>query len=446
MSYLKKKFPIIYNFLLITVLTFIIAPIHAIWFESRYLVPDLCPTPIINDRRTSSYATGGPFVMSADEAYPECFGRNRNHKIGLYELTGPLTLYQLDQALIKADIIGQSAFPTEWLAAGLQIPIYLSGRTETAGFFWNIAYSFSNSFLIGWSSAGYKLRSNLQINPLPENSDFPLNEAFVDQILSVYRNLTLPLGLATDPYSSSNMADNDIYMRYEYMRDFCLRMRSIKAMVQLGTLVPTSHSVQNFVAPVVQTRSGSSTTSLSAMPSGTDHHWALYGATEIDFILKEDLTLGLFLRGQYNAPKTLSKHVPVLNEPVIYGASLADVMIYPGSTWNFSPYFLFEGIREGLGCKLAYSLVAHTNDTWIPLSCKPNTIGINDLNLTLVDGYSAWGQEHVQIAIFYDFSRELWEHRFQPFVNFSVQLPVDWFAARNAAKTYGLACTVEILY
>ncbi len=401
--------------------------ISCVWFENRYLVPDLCITPLVTYRRPSSYITIQPFIISSDLAYSNCFERSSDERIGVYELGGQFSLTNLNSALLQSGVISSSLIKTEWLAAGLKLPAFLGGRIDAAGFAWNIGYAVTENLIVGWAAAGYKIKGMLQLQPILERNDFPLTESYMYEYLQAYKSLTTALNVTTACYSQDTFSDNDVYLRYEYYKDYCLRMRTIKGMFQIGTMIPTAQPEQLSV--------------LSSIPAGSDKHWGLYASTELDLILKEDVTLSFFTRLQYNLRHIFTKRVPILQEPLAYGAEKACVSITPGLTGYFSPALTLEGIREGLGCKLAYSVVAHGKDDWQIISPQ-----IPVFNTDPIISRSSWAQEHFLVAVFYDFMRDKCERSFEPFIGFTAQIPVDWLASKNAARSYALSCVVEVLY
>lgn len=431
------------NFLIIFILNFQFN--YGIIFLNRYFVPELCQTPFLTYRRLYQSIGIQPFIITSNEAnfknisdircnyYNPMIGYYDvmpNSKLGVYEISGLLKLRNLNDSINISDQGCQNCFPSEWVAAGLQIPVRLFGNIEGSGIAWSFTYELTKNLLIGWNTGFCFASGILNLQPTEESKSYILREGFLYDILNSYRNETNKINTGGTYTSFTTFADQDLYLRLEYATDFCARMRRIKVAGTIGTIIPTTPEY-NIYNP-------------SSFAIGMDGHLGLYGMGQIDLLLKEDVTFGILGRAIIQNSKNKYLRIPLTEEPIMYG-TIAYCNVNPGNTYMFSPYISVEGIRRGLGFKLAYTTWNHMQDSICLLSSNiSRDLLINGLDFS--KRISSWAQEYCTVAFFYDFMREEEEHDMEPFIGFAADIPINLFFSNQSAKSYGLSFILETLY
>lgn len=400
-------------------------------FLSRYIVPELNPIPFLTYRRLYQSIGFQPFIIGGNNAHiKSCFGRGNGY-LGTYETGGILSLRALNDAINIVNPESTNVYPSEWIAAGLYSPMRLYGQISGSGLAWNFSYELIENLLIGWTSGFCLMSGILNLEPQKENDVYVLRESLTYSIYQCYKKECDSLKLNNTYSHITSFADQDIYLRLEHATDFCLRMRRIKFAGQIGCVLPTSPSYEIY--------------NPSTFVIGLNGHYAYYAGLQLDLLMKEDLTFGLIGKGIIQTSKNQTIRVPVSNEPVAYGAYVNSFSVSPGPTVMFSTYLSLEGLRRGLGLKLAYTVFDHFTDSFC-LNNEINSSSIDDNKLDLIKKYSSWAQEHFTVAAFYDFMREKEFHDMEPFLGLSVQIPVDFFFSKQSVRSYSLSFILEVLY
>jgi hypothetical protein len=419
-------------------LTFLFFLFHNALFsgsvENPYLVYDLLQRAIANYRKHNAYFSMQPFMMIADKAYNNCFRRTPFDRVGLYELGGQLNLIDLDLALQANGTLSSTLLKPEWIVANLKIPIHLNGRIETSGIGFQGAYEFIDNWLFEGSLFVMNSHQILHLRPEEENKNFQLNESYLRDIFNLHRQYTSLLrdDKNPSPLCSSNTSFSDIIfaVRYENAYDYWCYLKRFKWHSSLGMLIGAAHQKNYDIIPDI----------------GLGIESKLGGFFELggNFVLKEDVTIDLLGRVNLYIPYSHLKRISLKNEPLMYGSLKTVVNVDPGSTWYFSPGLIVEGLRDGLGAKIAYSIASHQKDKW-KIESDNDNIKLEP-NLDLLQQYSGWTQEHFVLSVFYDFMRDSEEHFFEPFIGFTAHIPVDWFFAKGAARSFGLSLILETIY
>ncbi len=159
--------------------------------------------------------------------------------------------------------------------------------------------------------------------------------------------------------------------------------------------------------------------------------------------LKEDIKVGFLLEISKRISRTVTARMPmVASEPYIFGPIIGDAHINPGATLGFSPYFVLENLRGGLGLGIHYTLVSHWKDCWQDRRAD-KTIPVN---LSQVIETSKWGADYFTIDVFYDFGKQNTKHIIDPIIFFRWDVPSMLFVSHNVPKTNKIALGVELAY
>ena len=165
--------------------------------------------------------------------------------------------------------------------------------------------------------------------------------------------------------------DQDFYLKYRFYVDFLTHCRRIMFDAIGGFVAPTS-PLQDISNP-------------ASIVAGNNGFWTIYCGGKLDFLLKEDINFGMTARFYYEIPKIKKIRWIESLEPIIFGASTITTKIFPGLTFEFSPYISIEGIRNGLGARIAYSTVNHASDKFKQIEISDQKIIMENLsNCTLI--------------------------------------------------------------
>jgi hypothetical protein len=394
------------------------------FFLNRYWMPEINNYQILPYKRTQTQITIQPFVMSADQANPAL---NKSDP-SIYELDGLCSLANLNQTYLLQNKNNTTLLPSEWTAYNYYVPIRLNGKINATGIGWNIGYEVTEGCSIGWSSGFSRMTGAINLQPQEESGKYKLKEGMILQINEIYNIITKNLGLINNYSQFNNFSDQNFYIKFEFCRDYSLAMRKIKFSGQLGGIVPTAHTT--------------SPSNPADIPGGTNGFGGLYGALNIDLLLKEDVNINL--EGKLVYLNSASKTVRTRKwfESNRFGGYIGDADILPGVLYNFSPTITVEGLRKGLGCKINYSTWGQTESRYA--FHNPNDL-IQQVQMN-IEAMTKWNQEHCNITLFYDFSREQINPTTEKYMAFSADIPVNFIFANNSAKSLAISFIFQVLY
>ncbi len=398
--------------------------LHPTFFLNRYWIPELNNQPILSYKRVSKNITVQPFVITADQA-------NKSNNItnpNVYEIEGLLSIANLNHSYTLSNIGSEEIIPSEWIASKYSIPIRLGGNISATGFAWNISYELVPGCILGWSSGYSQMTGAINLQAQEEQNKYKLKEGMLLQINDIYNHLTKLMGITKNYTQFNNFADQDLYIRFELCQNFKLKMRKIKWTLQLGGIIPTAHTT-DILNP-------------ADIPGGTNGFFGMYGAGYLDLLLKEDINFGMEGKLFFLSPSTKPMRTRKWFEPLKYGSFIGNIDINPGIIYEFSPYVSIEGLRKGLGFKVAYSTWGQTKTQY---AFGIDSTIIQQIQMNIED-LSSWNQEHCDITIFYDFCREKTNFKYEPFISFSAQIPVDFFFATKSARSLAISFSFQLLY
>ncbi len=394
-----------------------ISSISAMVYDNRYF--PLLQYPYISVPGRPSHVTGDFFITTASNATD-----NADRSIGIPELSGPFDQAQLAYSMTLA------GFPDP-LSPGLlngQLPWNMYGKLQTQGF----AYSYRQKVWCGFSVGilGFAMRSNSSIdfyfNSSKTSGETPiLTESDVQALDETRRTMFTTLGLACNHVQQGGLGDTELYLRWYDHWDYSFKLRSLEYAFRLGLLVPTGVK-RNINEP-------------ASVPFGGNGHWGIYVSGDTEAELKEDWKVGGLLRLSKRFARTRMERLPLDNEPQIFGVITAPVSIDPGLTAIFSAYTQWEGIRDGLGVRLQYTLINHNRDHWIDARLTQIPL----VQLEPVERYSGWASEYVTVSAFYDFSRIAGECGIKPIVRGMWDIPFTLLVGHRFVHSYKVSLGLE---
>ena len=143
-------------------------------------------------------------------------------------------------------------------------------------------------------------------------------------------------------------------------------------------------------------------------------------------------------------PKTFCGRMPVLEEPLLFGAATGLMRVNPGLTVLFCPTVQLEHLRNGFGVAVSYSLLYHQQDRFTDRRVENNPT----VTFRTAKRLSSWGADYISLQAFYDFSGEADydQHILHPTIKLKWDLPTDIFVAKRVAKTHLISLTIDCAY
>lgn len=393
-------------------------PCFALIFDNRFF--PLIQKPIITIDDRPSYVTLDFFATKATRA----IGKDKN-EIGLPGLFGLYDQGELAQSFVLAGC--PNPLKSEW--QGKKIPWRLDGNIKAEGFTFAYRQAFKNIFAFGFNGYFMQMDSSQDFYLTKDaKQNLNLTTSGIIELDDTRRAMHKALGLHGNHYGSSSMGDLECYLRVWNRADYILRCRRIWAGLNGGIIFPISFA-REIDYP-------------AAVPFGGDGHWGAYISGDAEFEVKEDLKCGALLRLSKRFKQIATKRVPLGNEPYIFGVYRGKESVDPGVTFVFSPYVSMEGLRDGLGIQVQYTLTYHEEDLW--LDCRPiekqNELPLQSVNVTKS---LEWSSDYISLNMFYDFGKMKIDRAFYPIVRFSWDIPASILVAENVCKTNKVSLGIE---
>lgn len=387
-------------------------------FVNRYFPLNQYPYIIAMGR--PSHATGDFFITTASNA-----ADYRDRDIGIAELSGFFDQSQLASSFEDAHI----SFPGLSELVNSQLPWTMGGKLQSQGF----AYSYQQYLCYGLSVGilGLAMRSNSSIDFFFDSSkassstiEFTQNNILM--LDNTRRQMLATLGLSCNHVQQGGLGDTELYARWWKHYEYCFKLRSLDYGIKLGTIIPTGIK-REINKP-------------ASVPFGMNGHWGLYVSGEIEAELKEDWKAGCWLRLIHEFPHTRIERMPADNEPQIFGVVTGPARIAPGFSQAFLLYTQWEGLRNGFGVRLQYTLVNHQKDHWT----DERTDKTIPVKLDPVQERSSWASEYVTLNAFYNFNRgSMNECGNKPMVRAAWDIPFTLLVGHRFVHSYKISLGLE---
>lgn len=394
-------------------------------FDNRYF--PLTQYPYITVQGRDSHATGDFFITTASRA-ADILERD----IGIPELSGSFDQQQLADSMQIAGY--PDLLPVDF--ANQSLPWTMGGKLQTQGF----AFSYEQNFLphLSFGVLGLAMRSNSTLEfSFDRNQDNAFTDEQIEMLDDIRRAMLVQLGLACNHVQQGGAGDTEVYLRWFDHWCYSFKLRSLYYGVRLGGLFPTGVK-RNIDKP-------------ASVPFGGNGFWGAYISGDAEFEVKEDWKIGLLLRISKRFSQTRLERMPVArppvadqkapqnSEPQIFGVLEGSVKIDPGLSEIFYAYTEWEGIREGLGIRLQYTLVNHHRDHWTDERID-KTI---PANLGPVEERSAWASEYVTLCGFYDFDKLSQCRGHKPIVRAAWDIPFSLLVGHRFVHSYRVSLGLE---
>lgn len=348
-----------------------------------------------------------------------------SQEVPFFDYDIPYFLPRINQAVLQSGRSATSLIPSYW-QAGLKTGAFkMTGHFETQGLAFHGYHLFSEHWAAGIRADVFHAQTHMELIRVPPFDSIINSPGDVNELLEIIKNLDKALHTRARAWSEWIFDDIELYVQLFKQESYCYKCRFVDAGLCLGLVVP--------VAP------GREIDNPASLSLGGDGHWGMFVDATVDAILRYDLRAGIWLRYQQRFPKTNFLRVPTAQEPTMFGAVTGNFYVSPGPTFFASVYLAKEGLREGFGLRVGYTLIKHFADQFTD-ERKNKTVPVNYIALT--EG-SEWGQDYVTFGLLYDFSYGKVERSYEPVVTLLIDAPVDVFVTQRAARTYGISIVLE---
>ena len=406
---------------------FILAVCSAITCSLHGMIDNRFRDPVLNhhafvtqDADTCNLFTAQLFFETASHSI-----NGQGQEVPFFDYDTPFLLAKVNAAIVQAGLSPQSLIPSFWQGSLTVGSMHMTGHFETQGVAFHGYHIINNHWAVGIRGDLFHAHTHLELVPKSPFDNVLTGPGDMNELLSIIQNVDQTLGLHCRSWSAFIFDDVELYVRLFQQESYCYKCRFIDAGLALGLIVPAAPQ-----------RDINNPASLSL---GGDGHWGMFLDATVDAILRYDLRAGLWLRFQQRFAQTDLLRVPTAQEPAIFGAVVGNFHVRPGFTFFFSPYLVKEGLREGFGLRVGYTLVKHFQDTFTDMRAD-KTVPVNCIALT--EG-SEWGQDYITLGFLYDFAFGKVERSFEPVVSLLIDAPVNVLVAQRAARTYGISLVME---
>ncbi len=391
--------------------------INAMVFDNRYF--PLIQYPCIYKPGKDSHLTGDFFVTTASNAADD-----RDRAIGIAELSGPFDQSQLAYSMVLAGL--PNPLPPTLLNG--ELPWALRGKLQTQGFAFSYRQYINCNLSLGFLALA--MRSNSYIDFIfntakASSLSATLTESQILALDDTRRAMLATLGLACNHVHQAGLGDMEAYVRWADRYEYYLKLRSLEYAVRFGFLIPTGVK-REIDKP-------------ASVAFGGNGHWGIYGSLDGEFEVKEDWKVGVLLRASKRFARTRLERMPVNNEPQIFGVVTGQAKVNPGFSEIFSLYGQMEGLREGFGLRVQYTLIHHNHDHWTDERVD-KTIPVN---LDPVNERSGWASEYITLTAFYDFGKNLRECENKPIVRAAWDIPFTLLVGHRFVHSYKVSLGLE---
>lgn len=366
-----------------------------------------------------------PFIETAHHG----FGINKEDN--LFDcFNSRYNLAELDAAAVSAHVIPESLIPTFWQGA------FNVGHYRQQGGFLSEGLSIHAYHIL---SCFDHLALGLRAEVLHASSHLNLAKDFVSdavilgpgdeqQLVLLQEQVHEALGITPGIWSDTMFGDVELYMRLFSQQRYKYKCRYIDAGLSLGLILPA--------APMRCINNPAS------LPMGGNRHWGMYLEGDVNAIVRYDIRAGFLVRGQKRFARTYDMRVPTAQESPIFGAVVAPIRVNPGWTFMFAPYLIKEGLREGLGMRLGYTLVKHFEDSFGDARRDKSV----NINFDLLSTLSEWGKDYITFGFLYDFAYGKVERCLEPVISLTVDAPIEFIVSSASAKTWGIVFAAELSF
>jgi hypothetical protein len=393
--------------------------------DFRYFPVFLPPVTNITEH---SYTQINWFATTASWAYT-----NADERRSLFSLYGEFNLNNMASALPLVGIQN----PLRPDLQNTSLPFFVDGVMHTQGFVINGeyvvfgdpketygAFSFGATILALITNAAYTFTFNRN-----ESSLRMLTDADVAEIERTRSEIFSLLGIVGDHAGDAGFGDVSLYVRHFHTWDFTLKFRKIEAAIAFALLIPAGAQ--------------STIQKPHLLSMGANGHWGIRICAQGVFQVKEFVKMGVEAAVSQRFSKTRTIRIPINEEAYVFGVDTGEMKISPGTTVRFSPYFVFEQLRENLSLGIEYTLIHHVKNDWIDKRAETAP----KATLEFATKASAFSSEYITLFGLYEFRSPETEKEITPLVpSFQVLLdiPVSFFDTYYTPRTFRITLSAAL--
>ncbi len=403
---------------------FLSSALWAMTVDERFFVPFLERNPLVGEHKKCAI-TLQPYALLADKSYNE-YGE----ECELFAYDGDAYgLRYLDDAVVASGRRQTSLIKTEWQSRLFDGPYIMRGRMVGRGIAATAYFSPKSCF--GFGARGGAMQVDSQLELIRDTTAFEsIVNGFGDEqeLIALQSDEHRALDLEPSCWQGSGLTDAEVFLRGYLDSDYFWLFRYFSLAAEIGAVLPFGRK-RDIANP-------------ASLPfGGVGYGWYVEGSAEV--LLKRDIWFFLVGRVQkrFNS-STFEERMSLDREPWRFGALTGRLSVDPGFTFALSPYVILEGVRDGLGFRIGYTLVWHQKDNFCPAGYAPIVPGKSPV-LSRYQDSSAWGSERVHAGILYDFSRGKKVRGWEPVISATVDVPTAWFVGQRSFKTFGLSVALE---
>lgn len=362
-----------------------------------------------------------PFIETAHHGFAE------NKENALFSCFNTrYNLGELDAALVASHRVPGSLIPTFWQGSLGTLLFKMHGGFHAQGLSFHAYHEFACNWAFGLRAEVVHGSAHLDLEP--DKSVEALLPGDQHQLTLLQEEIHNALGVTPGIWSDTSLGDIEVYLRLFTQQKYAYKCRYFDTGLSLGLVIPAApeRCINN----------------PASVPLGGNRHWGMYLEGDFNAIVRHDIRAGIIARGQKRFARTSDLRVPTADESPIFGAVIAPMRVNPGWTFMFAPYIIKEGLREGLGMRLGYTLVKHFEDCFTDLRTDTSV----PINFETLRTLSEWGKDYITFGFLYDFAYGKVERCIQPVLSLTVDAPIDFIVSSNAAKTWGVVFGVEVSF
>jgi hypothetical protein len=424
MQYTPQSFKMRYIILAGALLMHSASFLHAMTVDQRFLPPFIERNPLLGEHKTCAFSFQ-PYLLLANKSYD-----SHGEEAALFAYDeNTYGLRYLDEAVLASARRESSLIKTEWQRQLFEGPYVMRGRMTGQGAIVNAYFSPCDCFGFGVRSGLLAIESSMEL--VRDASKF---EGIVhglgdeQELIALQGRLHEALDVSSLCWQGTGFLDTELFVRAYFDHDYAYMCRYFSLGTELGLVVPTGRK-RDCINP-------------ASLPFG-GVGFGMYAEVSAEVLLKRDIWLFCFARAQKRFSGALvDERMSIGREPWRFGALSGRLSIDPGFTFAIAPWLIFEGMRDGLGFRVGYTLVSHGKDSIVLADWAPETAKKTPA-LDLYKTASVWGSECMHVGILYDYSRGKRVRSWEPVLAATVDIPTSWFVRKSSYKTFGISVSLE---
>ncbi len=364
----------------------------------------------------------GLFFTSAGSA----IGDEAHPNKPIPELWGIYDQKKMSDAMIQLGMT--SPLLAQWQLQS-KIEWVVNGEIKSQGIYFYGDYDITHGISVGGSLfVGHFAASQTFVIPRATKTALALTTSQEAQLDAERRQMFEMLGMTEAQWSVTAPSDVEMHLRWGTVQEYVARCRTVDIGTSFFVYFPTSPA-RNEDNP-------------AAVPISGGRFWGLAWGVDGAFELKEDLTVGLQFSVSKRLSKTLTKRIPIQDEPYIFGAITGSAKLEHDPVIYFNPYVTLGNIRGGLSASVGYTVNYYGGTVWTDKRIDqtiPSTL--NNVNKN-----SEWCAEYVNILFAYNFDSVHQAHPMHPVFTATWDIPLHFMGSHDFARSQMVTIGMEVRF